>query len=51
MFQMRSDGRTTFVRGDVALEGDGSRNWFDGREVDTDDNALVRRAFRSNLTP
>lgn len=51
VFQMRSNDRTTLVCCDIALEGNSSRNWFNGGKVDTDDDALRWHTFCSNLAP
>ena len=51
MFEMLSNRCTTLVCGDIALEGDNSRDWLDGGEIDTDNDALGRHTLRSYLTP
>src|SRR5271170_3316024 len=48
---MLSDCSPALVGRDIALEGDGSRNRLNGRQVDPNDQALRRHDLGGNLTP
>jgi len=42
MLEMLAQRRSALVRGDVALEGDASRDGLDWGEIDTDDEGMRR---------
>lgn len=48
---MLSNRSTALVCGDIGLEGDDTRNWLDGGQIDTDDEAVHGHALGGDLTP
>ena len=49
--QMLSDGRATFVRGNITLEGDATWNGFDRSKIHSDDEAAWGHDLGGDLTP
>lgn len=49
--EMAADGGAALFRRDVALEGDDLGDGLDGREVDTDDQAVGRHGLGGDLAP